>query len=196
MNTDTLQGNQISGDGSPAISDFLLKSSKDVPQFDHPGKSLYDKWMEEFRVKVDERKSAPPQSPGTAAPLHPVNILGSGSDYTPFYQHLGVLSANLGLNSSTYGTYHSTMDSVPYMDKFGNPGYTGLVEMSRWWGLMALRLADATVLPFDYRTYGKSLHQYLTEFESQTKSLGYTVDFTKVRQSADAFLLAADVFHE
>jgi N-acetylated-alpha-linked acidic dipeptidase len=137
--------------------------------------------------------------PGVQTPRdHLVNVLGSGTDYTPFYQHLGIVSANLGFNieHTTYGVYHSTMDTLRYMDLYGDPTYASHVLTAQWWGLMSLRLADAEVLPFDYRTYALVLHRYIDEFEGEMQRRGHEgVDFTGLRDASTHFLERAEAFY-
>ena len=53
-----------------------------------------------------------------------ISPLGSGSDYTPFLQHLGVASLNLGFGGeSGGGSYHSQFDSYDHYTRFGDPGF-------------------------------------------------------------------------
>jgi hypothetical protein len=69
--------------------------------------------------------------PNTTTPLSAVwdidklGVLGSGSDYTAFLHHLGVpsMDMNFGLETGTYGVYHSIYDSFTWMDTFGDPGF-------------------------------------------------------------------------
>jgi len=44
-----------------------------------------------------------------------LGALGSGSDYTPFLQHLGIASLNLGYGGEEGGgCYHSIYDSLDH----------------------------------------------------------------------------------
>jgi N-acetylated-alpha-linked acidic dipeptidase len=90
----------------------------------------------------------------------PVGDLGSGSDYTAFLQHLGVPSSDVS-SSGPYGVYHSVFDNFAWFKKFGDPDFVYVQEMSRVFGLEAVRMADAEVLPYDYEEYGKEIAAYL-----------------------------------
>src|SRR3974390_358479 len=51
------------------------------------------------------------------------------------------------------------------MNHFGDPGYKYHAAMSQLWGVTALRLAQADVLPLDFEFYGDTINQFLTELE-------------------------------
>ena len=51
-----------------------------------------------------------------------VPAIGSGSDYTPFIQHSGIASLNIGFgDEEEYGQYHSIYDSFDHYIKFMDP---------------------------------------------------------------------------
>ena len=90
----------------------------------------------------------------------PVGDLGSGSDYTAFLQHLGVPSTDVS-SSGPYGVYHSVFDNFAWFKKFADPDFVYEQQMARVFGLEAVRMADADVLPYDYEEYGKEIAAYL-----------------------------------
>jgi N-acetylated-alpha-linked acidic dipeptidase len=91
-----------------------------------------------------------------------ISALGSGSDYTPFLQHLGIPALDMGFGGD-YGVYHSAYDSFYWMSKFGDPTFQYHVAAAQMWGTVALRLANASGLPFDYTDYAEQLEEFLTE---------------------------------
>lgn len=78
--------------------------------------------------------------------------MGSGSDFTVFQEHLGIASLNAvfgpGPKDPVYH-YHSNYDSFHWMDKFGDPGFVFHNAMAKYFGLVALRVADVGVLELD-----------------------------------------------
>ena len=86
--------------------------------------------------------------------------LGSGSDHSPFIGHLGIPSISMGFYGP-YGVYHAMQDNFYWMEHFGDPTFQYQVAMAQIWGIMALRLANADILPFDYQAYAKALLIYL-----------------------------------
>jgi N-acetylated-alpha-linked acidic dipeptidase len=90
------------------------------------------------------------------------NRLGSGSDYTVFLNFLGVPIVDLSF-SGPYGVYHSAYDNHLWMQKFGDPGFVRHAAMTRLWGVAALRLANADVVPLDYRATAAQVRTFVKE---------------------------------
>jgi N-acetylated-alpha-linked acidic dipeptidase len=91
-----------------------------------------------------------------------INALGSGSDFTPFLQHLGVPSVDMGFGGD-YGVYHSAYDSFYWMSHFGDPNFVYHVAAAQLWGTLAMRLADAAGLQLDYRDYATQVREFFDE---------------------------------
>jgi N-acetylated-alpha-linked acidic dipeptidase len=83
-----------------------------------------------------------------------------------------------------YGVYHSIYDTHEWMRRHGDPGFLYHAAMARLWGLMALRLANADVLPFDYGVYGRDLLAYLEDVEAVARERGLTLDASAARVAA------------
>ncbi|MEO6538100.1 MAG: M28 family metallopeptidase, partial [Ferruginibacter sp.] len=93
-----------------------------------------------------------------------LGALGSGSDFSPFFQHLGVPSMNIGFGGEDDGgEYHSIYDSYDLYKKFKDPNFEYGVALAKTAGRITLRFADAEVLPFDYRSLQKTIAKYATE---------------------------------
>jgi N-acetylated-alpha-linked acidic dipeptidase len=90
------------------------------------------------------------------------NRLGSGSDYTVFLNFLGVPVVDMSFNGP-YGVYHSVYDNHLWMQKFGDPGFVRHTAMTRLWGVMALRLANADIVPLDYRVSADRIREFVQE---------------------------------
>jgi N-acetylated-alpha-linked acidic dipeptidase len=56
-------------------------------------------------------------------------------------------------------------DDFAWMERFGDPGFRYHAAMSRLWGLLALRFANADLLPFDYSIYAGEVASYLQGLE-------------------------------
>jgi N-acetylated-alpha-linked acidic dipeptidase len=77
----------------------------------------------------------------------------------------------LGLGfEGPYGVYHSAYDDFFWMNHFGDPGYRYHTLMSQLWGVLALRLANSDLLPFDFASYASSIRQFVNEL-SKSKNL-------------------------
>ena len=85
-----------------------------------------------------------------------IGNLGSGSDHSPFVGHAGISAVSMGFGGA-YGVYHAMQDNFYWMERFGDPTFQYQVAMSKIWGTLALQLANADILPFDYETYATDL---------------------------------------
>jgi N-acetylated-alpha-linked acidic dipeptidase len=93
-----------------------------------------------------------------------IQPLGSGSDYTPFLQHLGIASLNLGYGGEgQYGQYHSIYDSFDHYIRFMDTDFKYGVALAQTAGRMVLRLADADVLPFQFNRSAVTIGRYADE---------------------------------
>jgi len=95
--------------------------------------------------------------------------IGSGSDHTVFLNHLGRPVINLGFEGD-YGVYHSMYDDHYWMSHIGDPAFEYHVALTRIWGLVALRLANADILPLTSASMLFALEQFLRELEQQNKA--------------------------
>ena len=96
-----------------------------------------------------------------------LGALGAGSDYSPFIQHLGIASMNLGFGGENDGgEYHSIYDSYDLFTRFKDPGFVYGVALSKTAGRVMLRLANADVLPFDFNSFYKTIADYSTEVKT------------------------------
>ena len=118
----------------------------------------------------------------------PVGDLGSGSDYTAFLQHLGIPSSDVS-SSGAYGVYHSAFDDFAWFKKFGDPDFVYVQEMARVFGLEAVRMADADVLPYDYEEYGKETTAYVDAAHKRVEDKfgEHVLDFGAVNAAARHF---------
>ena len=98
------------------------------------------------------------------------NRLGSGSDYTVFLNFLGVPVADLSFDGP-YGVYHSLYDNHHWVATIGDPGFRYHVALVQLWGLVALRLAGADVLPLDYEPYARRIAEFANEVERRWNRL-------------------------
>ena len=94
-----------------------------------------------------------------------IEALGSGSDYTPFLQHLGIASLNLGFEGeeSYIGVYHSIYDSFDHFTRFVDPNFEYGIALMQTTGRAVLRSANADVLPFEFQGFAGAVDKYLNE---------------------------------
>jgi N-acetylated-alpha-linked acidic dipeptidase len=101
-----------------------------------------------------------------------IGALGSGSDFSPFLQHLGIPSFNLGFGGEDPGgEYHSIYDSYDDYRRFKDPGFQYGVVLAKTAGRTSLRMADAPMLPFDFKSLYKTINGYATDLQAQLDQL-------------------------
>ena len=138
----------------PSLWKFIRAVTRDVKD-PKSGKSVFQAWQDRTNdLRTEEQRHTAGEAP--------IGPLGSGSDYTPFLQHLGIASTDMSFGGD-YGVYHSAYDSFYWMDHFGDPGFQYHVAAAQLWGTMALRLADADGLPFDYTDYASEIRGFFRE---------------------------------
>lgn len=125
----------------------------------------------ELRISIDEARNRRPTEAGSlptgSSEALVDNRLGSGSDYTVFLNHLGVPIADLTFDGP-YGVYHSVYDNHNWVAKIGDPGFRFHVSLVQLWGVVAMRLAEADIIPLDYSPYASAIAEYVTEIERRS----------------------------
>ncbi len=171
----------------PSLKGFVREVTKSVPS--PVGDTVYQEWRANRHGASEHRVSNAPQQANEE--VH-VSDLGSGSDFTPFLQHQGVPSADIG-SSGPYGVYHSTFDDYAWYVMNADPHFVYLQEMARVLGLEAVRMADADVLPYDYREYAREVKSYIESAKRKAGDAGLPgLDFGPALAAAAQFAAAAD----
>ncbi len=143
----------------PALLPAIMEATQAVRD-PARGRSIYDRWKE-HRVVLNVRRYAVASSTGGPVAF---GLLGGGSDFMVFLQHNGVPALDM-MFDGPYGVYHSVYDTYSWMERFGDPGFRYHAVMSRLWGLLALRFANADGLPLDYSLYATEVGAYLASLE-------------------------------
>jgi len=122
-----------------------------------------------------------------------LNPLGSGSDYSPFLQHLGIASLNLGYGGeNSGGSYHSIYDSYDHYIRFGDPKFDYGVTMAQTAGRIVLRLANADYLPFDFEGFTDNVETYVDEVVKLTDKMRLDTEKQNQMIATGTYRLALD----
>ncbi len=159
-------GPDFIGSAVASLAPLLVETTKSLR--DPSGASLYAAWLRSRQRKQREEKS---KEPVTDANLADVRI-GSGSDHTVFLNHVGVPVIGLEFDGP-YGVYHSMYDDHFWIEHFGDPGFRYHALMSQLWGVLALRLANADALPFDFAAYGRALRDFVDDLRKKNQLAGH-----------------------
>jgi len=122
-----------------------------------------------------------------------LDALGSGSDYSPFFQHLGIPSLNLGYGGEDPGgEYHSIYDSYDNYVRFKDPGFKYGIALVKTAGRITLRMANAEMLPFDFSAFHKTVSTYVTEVQKLIDNMRESTNTENEMVSDKWFTYAAD----
>jgi N-acetylated-alpha-linked acidic dipeptidase len=122
-----------------------------------------------------------------------IDALGSGSDFTPFLQHLGVPTLNVGFGGEDAGgEYHSIYDSIAHYERFGDPGFVYGPVLAQFGGRLVLRLADAQYLPVVAGPLAETINNYVKELVKLGDSEREKIDEENQRLKDRTYQLAAD----
>ncbi|MEY3433122.1 MAG: hypothetical protein RL131_1058, partial [Bacteroidota bacterium] len=188
LNSDGNSRGFIGIGGSHALEPFFNEVAADVtdPQ---TGVSIRDRRYARTLANAD--KSAKARIYGNK--YIKIGALGAGSDYSPFFQHLGIPSANIGFGGEgDGGEYHSIYDSYDHFTKFKDPGFQYGVALAKTTGRAVLRLANADVLPFDYSVLTGTIGDYLSELKLMLDNMRSEVEMENKLVVEKVYTLAAD----
>ncbi len=186
FNTDVgVSGPDFNASAVPSLKQFVREVTREVPS--PKGGTVYDQWKAEQAANAAANRRR--QRPATADADVRIGTLGSGSDYTPFIQHLGVPSTDIG-SDGPYGVYHSTFDDYAWFTKFADPTFVYEQQQARVFGLEILHMASTDVLPYDYELYGKEVVGYVEAAQNLAADKKLTLDFTAALAAAKRFAAA------
>lgn len=122
-----------------------------------------------------------------------ISPLGSGSDYSPFLQHLAIASLNIGFGGENGGgSYHSAFDSFDHYTRFQDPGFAYGRALAQVGGRLTLRMANADILPFRIQNWVFQVAKYVDEVENLTGTMREESARHNLLTESDAYTLASD----
>lgn len=188
LNSDGNSRGFVGFSGSHALEQFFNEVAADVmdPQ---TGVSIKDRRYAKTLAEGD--RSIRAKSYGNK--YIKIGALGAGSDYSPFFQHLGIPSANIGFGGEgSGGEYHSIYDSYDHYTRFKDPGFQYGTALAKTTGRSMMRLANADVLPFDYSILVNTIGDYLTDVRGQLDQMRNDTELENKLVNDKLFDLAKD----
>ena len=170
-------GLRFGGAASPLMKQPVLDAAQSVP---HPSDAATV--HEHLAQRTGDADSA-------------LGNLGGGSDHVGFVTHLGVPSASLAMAGNT-PIYHSNYDSFAWYERFGDPSFQSGATLAQVDGLLALRFANADVLPYDVTRYAQDTHAHLDALAARARERGLAFDAAPLRAQVDRIADAATAFTE
>jgi N-acetylated-alpha-linked acidic dipeptidase len=192
VNSDTNGRGFLQAEGSHAVQHFLSEVARDVKD-PETGGSVLARSLAEGRVSSFEPARGESAARSSVNGDLQLGALGSGSDYTPFLQHLGINSVNLGFEGeSHYGVYHSAYDSFDHFRRFVDPKFEYGVTLAKVAGRIMLRAAQADLIPVRESDFAASVAAYTEELHKLADGMrAKTGELTRLLDD-DSYRLAAN----
>lgn len=197
LNSDTNTRGFLGAAGSHSLQHFMTEVAASVrdPQ---TSVSVGERLRARIQVNAYERGASEDQKRiakqvGEGADL-PIAALGSGSDFTPFLQYLGLTTLDVayGGEDDQDGVYHSNYDTFEHYARFGDPKFEYGVAEAQTVGRVILRMANAEVLPMQFAGFADTVSGYLDELHALTEGKRKKAEELRVLLERNAFALAAD----
>ena len=189
INSDTNGRGTVHIGGSHTLERFANEAARDVVD---PEKNI--SVLERYRATMIVGGSAEEKQAAREKRDFALRALGSGSDYTPFLQHLGIatLSIGFGGEDASDGSYHSIYDSFDHYIQFDDPDLHYALALSQLGGRITMRLANAELLPVRLPGFLRALDGYVADLMKMTERMRAETE-DRNRSLADrSFELAAD----
>jgi N-acetylated-alpha-linked acidic dipeptidase len=172
LNSDTNDRGYLFMHGSHVLENFINDVARDI---EDPETKLSVWKRSQQRAIADARTAEERQELRQRADLR-IEALGSGSDYTPFLQHVGVASLNLGYGGETGGgIYHSIYDDFKWYTTYADTSFVYGRALAQTVGTAVMRLADADVLPYQFTGLAETVGRYAKEVAKLLKDTQDTI---------------------
>jgi N-acetylated-alpha-linked acidic dipeptidase len=160
MNSDGNGRGFLNAGGSQSLEAIVVGAAAEV---EDPEKKMTVLARARLKQIVDAAKPEDRAAARSRAGLK-IEALGSGSDFTPFLQHIGIASLNLSFGGEDgSGIYHSIYDDFTWYTRFADTDFAYARVMAQTAGTMTLRLANADVLPFTLASSAEAIATYVKE---------------------------------
>jgi N-acetylated-alpha-linked acidic dipeptidase len=161
LNTDSNGRGFLEMGGSHSLERFMNEVARDIRD-PETGLSVWK------RLQLRTIQTGNPETRKEARSRGDLRLdaLGSGSDFTPFLQHLRIASLNLGFGGTDGGgIYHSIYDDFRWFTSFSDTNFAYGQALSQTTGTAVMRLAGAQLLPFDFTSQAETFGRYLDELK-------------------------------
>jgi N-acetylated-alpha-linked acidic dipeptidase len=161
LNTDSNGRGFLDMGGSHSLERFMNEVARDITD-PETGLSVWKR----LQLRTIQTGGAETRSEARSRGDLRLDALGSGSDFTPFLQHLRIASLNLGFGGADGGgIYHSIYDDFRWFTSFSDTSFAYGQALSGTVGTAVMRLASAQLLPFEFTRQAETFGRYLDELK-------------------------------
>lgn len=188
-----VSGPDFDAEAVPSLKQFVRDVTRQVPS--PSGGTVYASWLKQQaehaaaslpNLGYNQHRQSGEKDKGAR-----IGDLGSGSDYSPFFQRYGVPSTDIS-SDGPYGVYHSVFDNYQWFTENADPSFEYEQQQARVFGLEVLNMADADVLPYDYVTYAREIEEYLSDARKKADGSEVTLDFGAANSATKRLVVAAE----
>jgi len=167
INSDGNGRGYLALEGSHTLEKFMNEVARDIQD---PETKLTAWKRDELRA-IEHAPADKKQEIRQRADL-PLGALGSGSDFTPFLQHVGIASLDIGYGGEDGGgIYHSIYDDFYWYTHFADTTFVYGRTLAQTGGTAMMRMADADLLPFDFGDFAETMQTYVKELKDLSKKM-------------------------
>jgi N-acetylated-alpha-linked acidic dipeptidase len=189
LNSDTNGRGFLDMAGSHTLEQFINDVAKDV---EDPETKLSVWKRVQLRAIADASSADQRQEARNRADLR-IDALGSGSDFTPFLQHVGIATLNLGYGGEDGGgIYHSIYDDFKWYTSFDDTSFVYGRALAQTVGTAVMRLADAEVVPYQFGDFAETVGRYAKEVEKLLKDKQDEIRERNLQLDEEVFRATAD----
>jgi len=159
LNTEpSITGPTFGADAVAAIAPTIADASHVVPDPAQPGNTLYERYA--FR---------------THGALPPVDRGSGGFDRSAFLFAAGTPSANASF-TGPFGPYHSSYDTLQFARTISDPQFDLHRAAAQLFGVAALRLSNADVVPYHFSAYAAPMESALRGLAALARTRRVSLD--------------------
>jgi N-acetylated-alpha-linked acidic dipeptidase len=189
LNTDGNGRGRLGASGAPSLARLISEVARDVPD-PETGLSV---WKRSHLGEVAGARDADGRRDARRRSDLNIGPLGSGSDYTAFYHHLGIPSLNLGFGGEDDGgIFHSIYDSFHWFTTFSDTAFVYGQALARTVGLATMRLASAEVLPYEFSRLSERVGTNLKEVQDLQRSVRDSIEEQNQQVEESTFVAMND----
>ncbi|MEG9434730.1 M28 family peptidase [Edaphobacter sp. HDX4] len=189
VNSDESNRGFLNASGSYQVERVINDVARDVTD----PETKASVWERQRAARAVRPRRAGAKAEGGDADIIPIGALGSGSDFQAFVDHLGVTSISLGFGGEDRsGTYHSAYDTPWFIEHFGDKDSLYGKAMADTAGTLVMRVADADLLPYDFRDLATTVQGYSREVKGLVKQMQQAAETRQKDIDAGYYKLAAD----
>ena len=188
INSDGNDRGFFSAQGSNSLESLVTGVAKDVTD----PETNVSAWKRlQARQLLDE--SADVRAEGRSRGNLRLGTLGSGSDYSSFFDHLGIASLNIAFEGEDRGgIYHSIYDDFYWYTHFSDTTFVYGRALAQAGSLAVMRMADSDLLPYDFAGLADTVRKYTTEVKTLFKTRREEAEARKKNLDDDVYKLADD----